>query len=275
MSGAFSKGWELAGVSARVLRADKELLTFPIVSAISVLLTTVALAVPAWILFSRGELQQGPIEAVATFTYYLVSNFIVTFFNAALCGAALVRLRGGDPTVMTGLRIAMSRIGVIFRFSLIAATVGLVMRALEGRNGRRTFLSSLIGAAWSVATFLVVPVMVNEEIGAIDAVKKSSSLLKKMWGDQLSGRITMGFIGFLGGFVLFALVTPLIYWAGTTNNGQLMFGSVTGFFVALGFLMLIVSTLNSIYASALYLHASGEQFGESEALALVKQALAR
>jgi hypothetical protein len=73
--------------------------------------------------------------------------------------------------------------------------------------------------------------------------------------------------------VLFALVTPLVYWAGTSGNGQLMFGSVTGFFVALGFLMLIVSTLNSIYASALYLHASGEQVGESEAMALVREAL--
>lgn len=271
---SFGKSWELAGVSARVLRADKELLVFPLVGGLLSVAFVGAVFVPAWFFYATSSQRLGSAaEALVVFTLYLVLAFIMTFFEAALCGAALVRLRGGDPTVMTGLRVAFRHVGVIFRFALISATVGLIIRSLEGRNGRRTLLSSFIGAAWSVATFMVVPVMVSEPVGAFDALKKSTTLLKKLWGDQLSGRVTMGFITFLGGLVLFLVSVPLIYVGREYGPPELLLGTGVGFLLGLVVLRIFSSALNAIFASALYLHATGEEVGDSPALAMVKRAL--
>jgi hypothetical protein len=274
MAGALSKMWELAGVSARVLRADKELLFFPFVSAVMVLLVTAAFFVPTVLLMVEGKLDAGPAQAVLVFAYYLVTSFVLTFFNAALTGAALIRLRGGDPTVMAGLRIAMSRLGVIFTYSMIAATVGMVLRSVEGNNRRRSsFLSHVLGAAWSVATFLAVPVMMAESAGAIDSIKQSSLLLKKAWGDQLSGRLTLGGFRFLGALVLLTVGSPFYYWATETGNRELAIGASVGLGVSFLVLTLVVSALGSIYATAVYQHASGGELGEGFAREMVRSSL--
>ena len=103
---------------------------------------------------------------------------MIFFCNTALVGAALIRLRGGDPTVADGFRIAASRVGPILGYALIAATVGMVLRAISERSGfLGRLVVSLVGFAWNLATFLVVPVLVVEDVGPIEAVQRSASYL--------------------------------------------------------------------------------------------------
>src|SRR5690606_10011705 len=49
--------------------------------------------------------------------------------------AALFHRDGGDPPVRDGLRIAWSRKGAILGYAGIAATVGMILRAIEQRVG--------------------------------------------------------------------------------------------------------------------------------------------
>jgi len=158
--------WELVKASAAVLAADKELLVFPIVSAIGTLLVTLTFAVPTFLagVFDNALSDRGgtPIVGIViAFLFYLTQYFVIVFANSALVGAALIRLRGGDPSVSDGFRIAFKHVGAIFGYALISATVGMILRSISQRGGFiGQIVSSVIGLAWNVATYLVVPALV-------------------------------------------------------------------------------------------------------------------
>src|SRR5262249_37193960 len=129
-----------------------------------------------------------PVQAVVLFAFYFVQYVVIIFFNSALVGAALMHLRGERATLGDGLRIAMSRLPAILGYAVIAATVGMILRAIEERAGFiGRWIAGLLGAAWSLATFMVVPLLVSQQIGPIDAVQRSAQLLKRTWGENLIG----------------------------------------------------------------------------------------
>jgi hypothetical protein len=244
--------WELLKASLAVLRADKELILFPIVSAIGVVLVTATFFVPLTLAgFLDGLLAGGltVLGFVALFLFYLVQYFVILFCNAALVGAAMVRLRGGNPTVGDGFRVALEHTGPILGYAVISATVGVVLRMLTERaGGLGRLVVSLVGLAWNVATFLVVPVLVVEGIGGI--------------------------------FGLFALLVAvaglvLITLAGTTNSVALLVAAVVAVILALLFLGLVSSAVNGIYAAAVYRYAVTGETGGFYRQELVEEAFRR
>src|SRR4051794_4920069 len=195
---SIGRSFELAKASLRVLRSDKELVVFPLVSFIVLAIVTMTFAVPFVLAGGISDATAGRPNIVSyalIFLFYLVSYTIVFFFNTALVGAALIRLDGGDPTLRDGFRIATAHLPQIVGYALIAATVGMILRVIAERAG---FLGALvigvIGFAWNVATFLVVPVLAAENVGPIDAIKRSGGLLKKTWGEQIIGNVGIGLI---------------------------------------------------------------------------------
>lgn len=176
----FSRSWELVKASAAVLRSDKELMLFPLISGVATLVVLATFLVPMFALriFENG---MGVGGAVFGFLFYFCQYSVIIFFNCALVGAAMIRLDGGDPTLADGFNAAKSRIPSILGYAAIAATVGVLLQALKSRDNNFLvrLLGSGLGAAWTLATFLVVPVLVSRNVGPIDALKQSVSLLKK------------------------------------------------------------------------------------------------
>jgi len=258
-----SNSWELVKASAAVLRADKELVVFPIISAIALLIVTASFAVPTifagWVDSALAG-EASILSAVVAFLFYLVQYFVIFFFNSALVGAALIRLRGGDPTVGDGLRIAFSHSGSILGYAFIAATVGMILRWLSERAGALGKIAiSLVGMVWNIATYLVVPVLVMEEVGPVDAVKRSVALLKRTWGEQIIGNFGVGLIFGLLAFLVLLVGVPLIALAAAAESVPLIVLAVAVLVLALIFLALINSTLSGIYTAAVYQYAvSGE-----------------
>ena len=131
----FTRSWELTKASAAVLRSDKELMIFPVISSLAALLVAATFLIPIFglRLFEGGQI--GPLGFVVGFLFYVCQYFVIFFFNVALVGAAMIRLEGGDPTVADGIRIAKSKAGVILGYAAIAATVGMVLKMFEERAG--------------------------------------------------------------------------------------------------------------------------------------------
>ena len=262
----FSRSWGLIKASAGVLSKDKELLVFPLLSAVCTLIVLAAFLLPAFGLGALDGLREGgvsPTAYVFAFLFYLVQYFVIFFFNSALVGAAMIRLDGGDPTLRDGLRIASSKALPILGYAAIAATVGMILRAIQERAG---FLGRLVagflGVAWTLASFLVVPVLVSRDVGPIDAVKESAVLLKKTWGENLIGQ---GGVGLVFGFLFFALIIlggGAIIAAATTGNGVLIGLVVAIVIIALLLAGLVQAALSGIYSAALYRYAVGA--GDSE-----------
>ncbi len=255
-----SRSWTLVKASAEVLKSDRELLVFPLVSGLATLLVAATFALP---LFGLGLVESaskgafGPLHVLLGFAFYVCQYTVIFFFNTALVGAAMIRLDGGDPTLGDGLRIARERLPAILGYAVIAATVGMVLRAIQEHAGwAGRIVVSLVGMAWTLATALVVPVLVAKNVGPIDAVKESASLLKRTWGENIVGN---GGIGLVFGLISVAVVVAglaLIVLA--ANAGGVAAGIAAGVVLALALVMvaLVQQALGGIYAAALYRYAT-------------------
>jgi hypothetical protein len=256
-----SNSWELVKASYSVLRADKELVVFPLVSALGTLAVMIVFAIPALIagVFNKLADSSGPgiFGYVIAFLFYLVMYFVVIFSNSALVGAAMIRLRGGDPTLRDGFQIAMDHLPQIFGYALISATVGLVLRWLRERGGLVGSIVAWLGnLAWDIATFLVVPVLVVENIGPVDAIKRSTSLLKKTWGEQIVGNFSISFVfGLITLVAILIIGVPLVILAAATGSVVLIVLAVAVVVVLVMGISLVASTLQGIYVAALYRYA--------------------
>jgi hypothetical protein len=186
--------------------------------------------------------------------FYLVEYFVIIFFNTALAGAALMYMRGEQPTVSDGLSLAFSKLGTILGYAVIAASVGLVLRAIEERVGLiGRLVVSLLGVAWTVATFLVVPVLVSRDVGPLEAVKQSATLLKQTWGENIIANAGLG--GFIG-------IATLVPWG---DNSQAVLAWFVALVLALLLAGLVHATLQGIFSAALYHHATEGERGDPQA----------
>ena len=265
MFAKFAQSWSLVKASASVLRSDKELLLFPLLSGIASLIVIASFFIPAVLggVFSGyKEGEHNLVMYAVLFAFYVVQYFVIIFFNSALVGAALIRLRGGDPTVADGFRIAMSKLPAILGYAVISATIGMILRALQERAGFiGRFVVGMIGLAWTVASFLVVPVLVNSDVGPIDAIKRSAELLKKTWGQNLIGNTGIGLVFGVALFVLIIAGGALIALA--ASSGLTSLSIAVGAIVAVAVLLLILvqAALQGVYAAALFRYAAEGEAG--------------
>lgn len=259
----FNRSWELVKASWAVLRQDKELLIFPIVSFLGSIVVLITFAIPMIAagvfdsMASRGSDDIGFFGLVVGFLFYLVMYTVVIFSNTALVGAAMIRLDGGNPTLADGFRIARERLGIIVAYAAISATVGMILRAISERGGLiGQIASSILGFAWSVLTFLVIPVLVMEKVGPVDAIKRSGELLKQTWGEQLAANFGMGMIFGLATFGIAIVGMVLIAAFAAIDAGVLVAIAVIVMILAIIALSLVGSALGGIYQAALYRYAT-------------------
>lgn len=256
-----ARGWELVKGSWTVLKLDKELLLFPFISGIACLLVMASFAVPLW---NTGYLEtvmdeeaaKDPLGWAILFAFYVVNYFVIIFFNSALIGCAIIRFKGGDPTVADGFRAASARLPQILAWALVSATVGLVLRMIESRSERvGQFVVGLLGMAWSVMTYFVVPVIVIEKAGPVEATKRSVDTLRKTWGEALMANFGIGLIVFLA---MFVAAVPLILGVVAVAAGMAALG-IVGIVVGVALMILvgvISAALDGILIGALYLYAA-------------------
>lgn len=254
-----ARSWALVKASAAVLRNDKKLLVFPALSAVCTLIVAASFFVPALlagVFTGPGHDHFTPGRVLVLFGFYLVQYFVIIYFNSALVAAALIRLRGGEPTLADGFNAARSRLPAILGYAAISATVGVILRSLQERAGFiGRWVVGLIGLAWSLATFLVVPILVNSELGPVDAVKRSAELLKRTWGENLVGNVGISIAFGLISIALVLLGALLVIPAIGAQSLGLLVAVIAALVVAFILLALVQSALQGIYAAAIYRYA--------------------
>jgi len=251
--GGFPAGIELIGVCLRVVRKDKEIL---VLQFLSFVLAMAFLAM--FIIAIEPSLDEEAFASEAEslgfliklFPYYVIAIATVTYFRAAAVGCAMIRLRGGSPTIVDGLSLANKRIWRIIGWAVFAAIVGVVLAALNRRSkGAGRYITKAAEVAWGIATYFVVPVLVYEEKGALDAVTRSASIVKRTWRESLAGNFGMGavFLG-LGLLGIFPLIVA-------SAIGGLLFGIVV-FVVYLVALGIVAEAAGCVLLAALYMMAT-------------------
>lgn len=254
-------GWELAKVSLNTINDNRELLLFPIFSTISLILILATFFGGTYFLVGdsiEGVLGNENISDIFAyamiFIYYLINFFIVVFFNSALIHCAMKYFDGAPTSLGDGFQFALSRIGKIFSWAIVSATVGTILQVItqSGRIGE--FISSLIGAAWSILTFFVVPVLIYEDKSVFASIKSSTNMMKAKWGESLGGNVSfslimiLGLIGAIGtGFVL-GYLHPIV-------------GLSVGFILVI-LVFTVISAAKTVFVAAVYNHVNGRPIGD-------------
>jgi hypothetical protein len=270
-------GWRLAMTALGVLRTDKKLLMFPLLSGVCCLIVLISFAAPIALsqrfrdLVDGGQGVEDVVWYVLLFTFYFVNYFVIVFFNSALVSCALMRFNGMEPTLGDGFSAAASRLPQILGWALVSATVGVLLKMIEDRSEKvGQIVAGLLGMAWGIMTYFVVPVLVVEKVGPIGAVKRSCSIMKKAWGESLVAGFGAGLLVFL--MFLAALVPAIL---GAVIGGPVLVAGIIVTLVLLLIVALISSAINTIIVTALYQYAACEKVPAAFDVDLLHGAFAR
>jgi hypothetical protein len=271
---AFSRSWMITKLTFGVINKDREMIWFAVLSTIFSTLFTVAMVFPTVVpsLLDEGfssetlEIYQYAI----LFATYFGLAFIATFFNVCVVYTTKVRFEGGNATFDESLKFAFSKIGLIAQWSLISASVGLLLRLLHNLASRlgkvgelvANIVIGLLGMAWSILTIFVVPVLVYENISPFDAIKKSAEVIKRTWGESLIKTIGLGLVQFFVFIILLATCFGIV-WVLFQLIGVM--GMIIGFGISLLILLfagLIFNIANTVFNTALYVYANNQMIAE-------------
>lgn len=257
-----SNGWELAKISFDTINKNRSLLLFPVFSVISFVLVLATFGGGSYFLLgdeiramldSENEQVGKALGLGLVFVYYLINFFIIVYFNSALIYCAVKILNGEETSLGEGISFANSRLGKIFGWAVLSATVGTLLQLLHNTGKIGEFVSSLIGIAWSVLTFFVVPVLIFEDKGVIDTVKESGRLMKQKWGESLAANVSFGVFHFLG--IIVAIGIGILLSAVNPILG-IAVGILTVMLVST-----VIATAQTVFVAAVYNHVTGAPTG--------------
>src|SRR5438105_2944602 len=226
--GTLARTWDLMQESIAILLADKEIRVFPL---LSVLMRVVVHGPTLLPLMSHIREPPTPQEMYPMlFLLYSGSYFVIIFCNSALMACANIRLSGGDPTLGDGFRFAWENVERILLWSLIAATVGILLRMLEQSRVLRWTVGRVLEVGWSLATFFIIPVIIFEDLDVLGSFKRSADLFRRRWGEGVTSNfsftVLFGLLAIPGvmlssviGVVAAALYLALLYIVSTALQG--------------------------------------------------------
>lgn len=257
--------------SFNILREDKKLIVIPILSFLASLIILGSYLIAGFSFYLYGYLEHVQLSPLAqkiigglmTFVFYLMANLIIVFFNAALVIAVYHRINDQACSLSTAFRLAFAKFSLIFKWAMLLATIGVIIRQIEERVGLiGRYIIGLLGLAWTVVSFFVVPIMVLEGKGPIDALKESGQLLRKTFGETLLGFTGIGIM-----FVFIYIIIGIVIGFSTpyfTHPELGLIAKVIATFCAILFFLsfTIQSTLTTIFRVAIYEYAkSGKTIG--------------
>lgn len=266
----FSRSWNLTKLSFEVIKQDSEMLLFPLIGGISSIVYAVALIYPTIVVnivrettSGAGEVALNMVDFAILFAAYMGLAFIATFFNVCVVYTTKTRFEGGDATFMDSLKFALSRLHLIFMWSVLSATVGILLHSLDRAAERAGalgglflgILRSILGAAWSILTIFVVPAMVYRDLGPIQAIKSSTQTLRQTWGESLVRHYGLGLMQFL--FILLGVAITVAMAVGLSALGATGY-IITGVFALVYFVavVLVFNVANAVFNTALYAWAN-------------------
>ena len=247
--GRIGRSFQLVGQSYRILMKDKKLMVLPLISGIFIVAVLASVAA-GFSLGGQHPPTRGPQLYLPIFLFYVVTYTIGIFFQAAVIAGATERMRGGDPTVGSALGAAGHRFWSIVMWAVVAATAGMIIRAIHDRVGFvGRLLTGLLGIAWSLATFFIVPVLVLEDRSIPDSFKRSVSVFRETWGETVVGGTTLG-AAVACAWLTLMLITGLLAMA-------IGIWALAVFFVGAVVLMIFFSALQGVFIASLYRFATG------------------
>ncbi|MEL7222332.1 MAG: DUF6159 family protein [Bacteroidota bacterium] len=264
------QGWKLGIKSLEIIGAHPKLLLFPVLSGAALVMILLSFG-GAFLgltgfdpqmmeaFFQKMEsLGEVAFWAIA-FVFYLVTYFVIVFFNVALVHNARLIFAGEEPSIRAGIRFSAQRSHQILAWAALAATVGLVLKIVEDKLG--SLVSGILGFAWSLATYFVIPTLAAEDIGPAEALRRSSRVIRERWGESIGAGFSLGLFNLAG--IVIAILGGVVFSMAIHPGVGVPVG------ILLFFLTLIVNgAARNIFLTAAYEHTQGHTPREFDAQTL-------
>jgi hypothetical protein len=253
------RGWGLTKKSWGLLNEHRQLIRFPLYGAVATIVPAVVFLGPGLYLFDQDQLAGAiPLVVIGVYAFSVIGFY----FSVALAACADMIFRGQEASVNDGLAVARARFSQICGWAAVNTAISAVMGLLENQGGIGGQIAArLVGMAWSLVTFLAVPVIAIEGTGPFATLKRSASLFRDRWGQQITGNIAIGGAVFLLGVLpaVLLIVVGVAVWSSAAFLGALLV--VIGA-ILLAVALLISKALSGIFGVALYRYAlDGEVVG--------------
>lgn len=261
--GKFKASWRLFKQSLNLLRQDKEVVLFPVMTSLILMITTAVFAFGLYQFSSvlglaEENTQRNDIAIYSVvFVYYVICFFVATYFKVALTAVVYERINGGNLSFGQGLSKANDIIGKIFVWSLLTSTVGIILKIISDRSkwlGK--LVASLLGTAWNIVTLFIAPTLLLDNVSVWQSVKNSGSVFKKTWGETLILNVSFGLITFiftLGIILFYGILLTLVLSMNAGLFGLIAVGVC--FVLTIIAVSVITNSLNEIFKIALYSYA--------------------
>lgn len=250
--GYWSRTFAMLRLSTGLLRRHGRLAMFPVLAALAMLIVAAAFLTPAILTAQRDGIGSGSI--ILTVACYLTIAMVSTSFRAALITQADVALRGGRPRVGAGFAAAGKRWGKLLAWSTFSATgsvlIGLLDSSVEVAGA---LFRGVAGLAWRVLNYLFIPILVLEDTRIRDTPKRAGELLRRTWGENLSGQVGLELLTVLLGIGGLAAILGTGAAIGGLATLYVCSGLSGAWIVVVG---VFASTLSGIYQTVLYRYAA-------------------
>lgn len=247
------RGWALTKKSWALLNSHRELVRFPLYGGIATIILGLVFLGPG--AFALDQHTYGVGVPLVVIGIYVLS-VVGIYFSVGLAACADRIFRGESATVGDGIAVANSRFGAICGWAALSTAIAVVIGALENQGGALGDIAGrLVGAAWSLVTFLSVPVIAIEGTGPLATLKRSAALFRERWGQQITGNIAIGGVVFLLGFLpgIALIVVGVVIWPSVGFAGAVLI--VIGA-LAICVALLVSKALSGIFGVALYRYAT-------------------
>ena len=257
------RGWEMSKLSMSVVRKDPELMVYMIFAGVMSLACLIGMSMPQLLVMDWAVNADGsftPAYLMFSFVGYMVLSIVVVFWNCAIIANANIRLTGGDPKFADGVNAALKRLPIIIVWGIIAGTVGLLLKFLEGvarssdhpaAAALATVIHIIGGLAWWVMTFFMIPHLILENKSIGDALKASKTTFFDTWGENIVSGLGIGAIAFLFGIPIVALTIGMTIVAGPVG---LLVGAVL-----IGLLIAWANAAEQVAVVALFRYAKDKK----------------
>jgi len=245
--GKFRTSYELVKLSFKIINKEKELLVYSLISGISSILIFMSFLFLNFDSFSNLNnvtIDSQIITVVYLFLGYFILTFATLFFNTAIIKSVDRILRGKSNSFMEGINDAFSNISKIIIWSLISAFVSTIIKMIQNRiKGVSKYLIGFVGGAWNIATFFAFPLMILGDKKPMDAIKGSSKLFKKGWGEMTIVNVGVGFFFFIMTILLF-IISGFLGFLAVTNN-FIGLAIIIGVIFSICFVLLILLSMTT------------------------------
>jgi hypothetical protein len=261
-----SNGWDLSKMSLATIQKNKTLLIFPVLSTLSMIMIIGSFVGGGFFFFgdeieAMMQSESSNITGYAgVFLFYLVNYFIVIFFNTALMHCAVKTFYDEETTLADGISFSMSRIVKILGWTIVSATIGIILEVIANTGKIGQIVTAFMGIAWSLLTFFVVPILVFQDKGVIESIKDSGRMMKDKWGESLTMNMSFGLFQILG-VILAAGLGFLI------TKINLVLGIAVAV-VAAVLVLTVFAAAKTIFIAAVYNQVNGRPTGTFDATVL-------